>query len=457
MEESDDKPFQCTAPGCGQRFANNDHLERHKQKHQLTLKFGSLKGTDITVADQTPTPTRFLRNCEEEGLFQDLENPFDQDFKRATDQPSNTSSAQHTAQLPSDHSQTSLTNSAVPTQSVIVIDDSESKVQLAPPVQNTTTTETKKTIISAAPVSVLVRVPAHIPPAIPASIAAPNAQVPSALPVPSHIHGRLNSTSSSMPIPSIPTPAIVTSPSASPPSFMGSAKQRLKEQLKLHQAAQSNNIIHRAMTEAVDMVTSQHNEIPSPGNHMNHSQNPTTIVANSNVTQHDIKRVTGSSKRPRRTQDELDPDERRKRFLERNRAAATRCREKRKIWVQQLEKKADDLSNTNAHLQGEITLLRTEVAQLKSLLLAHKDCPVTIAQQRNNQMLNHQVAEHTNGVITSNSHADPAASAEDVATSALTQMAHRATLELENLAATTMSSVSNPQGVITTNSNPIGV
>lgn len=67
----------------------------------------------------------------------------------------------------------------------------------------------------------------------------------------------------------------------------------------------------------------------------------------------------------------------------------------------------------------------------------------------------HQAAEQTNGVITSNS--DPAASAEDVATSALTQMAHRATLELENLAATTMSSVSNAQGVITTNSNPIGV
>ena len=72
--------------------------------------------------------------------------------------------------------------------------------------------------------------------------------------------------------------------------------QRLKEQLKLHQAAQSNNIIHRAMTEAVDMVTSQHNEIPSPGNHINHAQNPSTIVANSNITQHqDIKRGTGSS------------------------------------------------------------------------------------------------------------------------------------------------------------------
>ena len=32
----------------------------------------------LLLLDQTPTPTRFLRNCEEEGLFQDLENPFDQ-------------------------------------------------------------------------------------------------------------------------------------------------------------------------------------------------------------------------------------------------------------------------------------------------------------------------------------------------------------------------------------------
>ncbi len=39
------------------------------------------------IADQTPTPTRFLRSCEESGLFQELEeaNPFDQDFKSATD------------------------------------------------------------------------------------------------------------------------------------------------------------------------------------------------------------------------------------------------------------------------------------------------------------------------------------------------------------------------------------
>ena len=130
------------------------------------------------------------------------------------------------------------------TQSVIVIDDSEVKVEIVPSPQNTTTTEPKKTVISAAPVSVLVRVPPHIPPAIPASIAAPNAQVPSALPVPSHIHGRLNSASSSMPIPSIPTPAIVSSPGASsPPPFVGSAKQVcfLKEVLVIYLLKERNH------------------------------------------------------------------------------------------------------------------------------------------------------------------------------------------------------------------------
>lgn len=37
-----------------------------------------------STADQTPTPTKFLKNCDEIGLFQDLsKNPFDEAFKRA--------------------------------------------------------------------------------------------------------------------------------------------------------------------------------------------------------------------------------------------------------------------------------------------------------------------------------------------------------------------------------------
>jgi len=51
-----------------------------------------------------------------------------------------------------------------------------------------------------------------------------------------------------------------------------------------------------------------------------------------------------------------DPDERRRKFLERNRAAATRCRQKRKVWVMSLEKKAEELTQTNMQLQVRATV-----------------------------------------------------------------------------------------------------
>jgi len=39
----------------------------------------------MCVVDQTPTPTKFLKSCEEVGLFQEI-NPFDKDFKKAIEQ-----------------------------------------------------------------------------------------------------------------------------------------------------------------------------------------------------------------------------------------------------------------------------------------------------------------------------------------------------------------------------------
>ena len=61
------------------------------------------------------------------------------------------------------------------------------------------------------------------------------------------------------------------------------------------------------------------------------------------------------------------------------RAAAMRCRQKRKTWIADLEKRAEHMLTANQQLQLENTTLKAEVAQLKTLLLAHKDCPVTQA------------------------------------------------------------------------------
>ncbi|XP_077863189.1 cyclic AMP-dependent transcription factor ATF-2-like, partial [Saccoglossus kowalevskii] len=268
-----------------------------------------------------------------------------------------------------------------------------------------------------------------------------------------------------------------------------------------------------------------------------------------------------TSRRRRNTDD--DPDERRRKFLERNRAAATRCRNKKKSWITELEKKAENLTQTNNQLQyspgesspahasnpssvpivlrlpngstlpctlpasitnpnvpfptaisavslttqqalvnqqhqqqqqqqqqqpseakmklkaaliqgnmnvmsqavevvtrqqeqqeqqqqqmlqaepqrawgvNEVSLLRNEVAQLKQLLLAHKDCPITALQHKPQRIISGHMNIHENSKPTSHQITSVSA-AEAVATSALTSMAHIAT-ELQ----TSQSSVSS--------------
>ncbi|XP_052804077.1 cyclic AMP-dependent transcription factor ATF-2-like [Mya arenaria] len=87
----DDKPFLCSERGCGMRFTNEDHLSVHMRKHDLQLALQLNHGglSPGLFTDQTPTPTKFLRNCEELGLFQELaqKNPFDDSFKKAMDDP----------------------------------------------------------------------------------------------------------------------------------------------------------------------------------------------------------------------------------------------------------------------------------------------------------------------------------------------------------------------------------
>ncbi|MBN3276299.1 ATF2 factor, partial [Polyodon spathula] len=151
-----------------------------------------------------------------------------------------------------------------------------------------------------------------------------------------------------------------------------------------------------------------------------------------------------------------DPDEKRRKFLERNRAAATRCRQKRKVWVQSLEKKAEDMSSVNGQLQNEVTLLRNEVAQLKQLLLAHKDCPVTAMQKKSGyhnadkddssedisvpsspqkEAIQHSSVSTSNGV-----------SSTSLAATVLTQMADQSTEPMKTLIVAAPPSQSQPSG-----------
>lgn len=85
---------------------------------------------------------------------------------------------------------------------------------------------------------------------------------------------------------------------------------------------------------------------------------------------------TGSSSKG---EEEDDEESKRKQFLERNRQAALKCRQRKKQWLANLQHRVEFLATDNEQLQSQATMLREEVLNLKTLLLAHRDCKVAQA------------------------------------------------------------------------------
>ncbi|KAF7654273.1 hypothetical protein LDENG_00071700 [Lucifuga dentata] len=404
----DDRPFVCSAPGCGQRFTNEDHLAVHKHKHEMTLKFGPARTDSVIIADQTPTPTRFLKNCEEVGLFNELASSFEQDDedKRAK----NPLPAPNSVAL--DMSLQTASDVKVKEEDPVEVDSSppgSPESIPAKPESNRESLVKGKDIPprSSAPTPTIVRpgsLPLHLgfdalQPTMPSptsvitqappsnrTLGSPTSHYPmmmlasgQAIPVlpgpvqmPSVIN--LARPMCMVPnIPGIPGPPLggCSSGSNSPSGYSIHSEAKMRLKAALSQQSPSGHSMGCIAMGSSPMVPQkpeqsqllvQQPDAPSPA-------------------QPQVSPAQPTGGRRRRTADD-DPDERRQRFLERNRAAASRCRQKRKQWVSSLERKAEELSNLNVSLSNEVSLLRNEVAHLKQLLLAHKDCPVTTLQKK---------------------------------------------------------------------------
>uniref|UniRef100_A0A672FB50 Uncharacterized protein n=1 Tax=Salarias fasciatus TaxID=181472 RepID=A0A672FB50_SALFA len=370
---SDDKPFQCTAPGCGQRFTNEDHLAVHKHKHEMTLKFGPARNDGVIIADQTPTPTRFLKNCEEVGLFNELASPFDHDFKKAAEddikklpldlsplatpiirnkiEEPTTVETHRDSPLPHPESTTNddkVLPASLPTSTIVhpaslqvpnvLLATSEASVviqqALPSPTSSSVITQVPSTNRPIVPVSgtfpVLLQLPngQTMPVAIPASITSSSVHIPATIPLVRPVTVVPN-------VPGIPGP-----PSPQPQTVQSEAKLKLKATL----------------SQQLPQVTNgDGGEVQSKEPSTHSLQQPATSTTETPVSIH-TQNPPSTGGRRRRTTSE-DPDEKRRKFLERNRAAASRCRQKRKVWVQSLEKKADDLSSMNGQLQVLLTSL----------------------------------------------------------------------------------------------------
>nr|XP_054595712.1 cyclic AMP-dependent transcription factor ATF-7b isoform X2 [Nothobranchius furzeri] len=400
----DDRPFVCSAPGCGQRFTNEDHLSVHKHKHEMTLKFGPARTDSVIIQDQTPTPTRFLKNCEEVGLFNELASSFEHEFSKAQEDDQRTKHPPVPLQTPSEIKEEEEAPLEVdssppesPGSSSSMSDNSrDSREILTKPLVNSAPTPTivrpgslplhlsndslQPTLPS--PTSVITQAPpsnrqlGSPTSAYPLVRHLPNGQTVPLLPSPVQLTSVISIARPMNTVPNIPgipgPPVGGASSGSSSPSGYGlhsEAKLRLKAALS-HQGPGTQ-----------DGAGGGSGSIPAVPQRQEQSQQPSQNSDALSPAQPQVSPAQPTGGRRRRAS-EMDPDERRQRFLERNRAAASRCRQKRKLWVNSLEKKAEDMASMNVSLTNEVTLLRNEVAQLKQLLLAHKDCPVTVMQKK---------------------------------------------------------------------------
>lgn len=72
-------------------------------------------------------------------------------------------------------------------------------------------------------------------------------------------------------------------------------------------------------------------------------------------------------------------EEKRKNFLERNRQAALKCRQRKKAWLQSLQTKVELLTTDNDALQNTVSHLREEISSLRAILSAHANCPIAMS------------------------------------------------------------------------------
>lgn len=69
-----------------------------------------------------------------------------------------------------------------------------------------------------------------------------------------------------------------------------------------------------------------------------------------------------------------EDDSKRNRFLERNRIAASKCRQKKKEWVHDLEETKHELESRNSSLHMEHNALVAELTKMKNALMSHANC-----------------------------------------------------------------------------------
>ncbi|XP_033346255.1 cyclic AMP-dependent transcription factor ATF-2 isoform X1 [Bombus vosnesenskii] len=391
-----EKIFACSSSGCNMSFANEDQLSVHKKKHDMMLNLGNSSKNGSFVADQTPTPTRFIRNCEEVGLFQDLQNvnPFEETFRRAVESGNTGTLAvpeagitddtlhtphifPHIADVLSTSSQMLSENSVQECGSISITEKStEEKTTIHTEVCSTvklTETDEQNLMKEKLTIERNVTLTENVIDQVTQTPIMP--KVLQEQPSPQLL---INGEEVQLLLKTADGKLMQLSAIPVCDSVGTTNVQSLKQQtvvIKTEPLLQCNT---RLESKNPTVSTLSLAKMKLKQTLTKSSQN---LKPNSNFSKDELN--NSKKNRNKTVEDQL----KKKETLERNRASAMRARAKRKAWIQQLERTVTNVNETNVALKMEIKVLRTEVAKLKTLLLAHKDCPITKAMQKGNGII----------------------------------------------------------------------
>ena len=94
------------------------------------------------------------------------------------------------------------------------------------------------------------------------------------------------------------------------------------------------------------------------------------------------RKYTPRKSKKQTSSESINPDDaRRSKFLERNRVAASKCRQKKKEWTQNLEDRARDLQKDKNNLRVLVESLSEELYYLKTQCMEHRDCECDAIQR----------------------------------------------------------------------------
>ncbi|KOC66462.1 Cyclic AMP-dependent transcription factor ATF-2 [Habropoda laboriosa] len=395
-----EKIFVCSSSGCSMSFTNEDQLTVHKKKHEMMLNLGSGSKSGGFVTDQTPTPTRFIRNCEEVGLFQDLQNvnPFEETFRRAVE-----SGNTGTLTVP----EVGITDDTLHTPHIFP--------HIADVLSNSNQILSENTVQECGSISITEKsteerttIDTEVCTNVKLSETDEQDLIKGKLTVERNVTLTENIIEQVTRTPILPK--ILQEQPSPQLSFNGEEVQLLLKtsdgKLMQLSAIPVYDSISTTNTQSLRQQTVViKTEPPLQCNTRVELKKPTvSTLSLAKMVLYCIhymyikkkktilfirvpffsKRIFHESFKKENRNKPMEDQLKKKEILERNRASSMRARAKRKAWIQQLERTVANVNETNVALQMEVKVLRSEVAKLKTLLLAHKDCPVTKAMQKGN-------------------------------------------------------------------------